>query len=76
MNLMRRLAGAIRPAVPCTARLTHMLVVVAPGQGAQSPGFLVPWLELEGVRERLDWLSAVSGIDLIAHGTTSRSADC
>ena len=48
-----------------------MLVVVAPGQGAQSPGFLVPWLELEGVRERLDWLSAVSGIDLIAHGTTS-----
>ena len=48
-----------------------MLVVVAPGQGAQSPGFLAPWLELEGVRERLDWLSAVSGIDLVAHGTTS-----
>ena len=48
-----------------------MLVVVAPGQGAQSPGFLAPWLELEGVRERLNWLSAVSGIDLIAHGTTS-----
>jgi [acyl-carrier-protein] S-malonyltransferase len=48
-----------------------MLVVVAPGQGAQSPGFLAPWLELEGVRERLDWLSAVSGIDLITHGTVS-----
>jgi [acyl-carrier-protein] S-malonyltransferase len=48
-----------------------MLVVVAPGQGAQSPGFLAPWLELDGVRERLDWLSAVSGIDLITHGTTS-----
>ena len=48
-----------------------MLVVVAPGQGAQSPGFLAPWLELEGVRERLNWLSAVSGIDLITHGTTS-----
>jgi [acyl-carrier-protein] S-malonyltransferase len=48
-----------------------MLVVVAPGQGAQTPGFLLPWLELEGVRERLDWLSAVSGIDLITHGTVS-----
>ncbi|CAB4884901.1 MAG: acyltransferase domain-containing protein [Actinobacteria bacterium] len=48
-----------------------MLVVVAPGQGAQSPGFLNPWLELPGVRERLEWLSAVAGLDLIAHGTTS-----
>ncbi|NQW72295.1 MAG: acyltransferase domain-containing protein [Actinobacteria bacterium] len=48
-----------------------MLAVVAPGQGAQSPGFLAPWLDLEGVRERLDWLSAVSGIDLVTHGTTS-----
>ncbi|CAB4939840.1 MAG: acyltransferase domain-containing protein [Actinobacteria bacterium] len=48
-----------------------MLAVVAPGQGAQTPGFLLPWLELEGVRERLDWLSAVSGIDLITHGTVS-----
>ena len=48
-----------------------MLVVVAPGQGAQTPGFLVPWLDAPGVRERLEWLSAVSGVDLIAHGTTS-----
>lgn len=24
-----------------------------------------------GVRERLEWLGAVSGVDLIAHGTTS-----
>jgi [acyl-carrier-protein] S-malonyltransferase len=48
-----------------------VLVVVAPGQGAQSPGFLAPWLELPGVRERLEWLSAVAGVDLVAHGTTS-----
>lgn len=48
-----------------------MLVVVAPGQGAQSPGFLNPWLEVPGVRARLEWLSAVSGVDLVAHGTTS-----
>ena len=48
-----------------------MLVVVAPGQGAQSPGFLTPWLEIPGVRERLDWLSVVSGVDLVEHGTVS-----
>ena len=48
-----------------------MLVVVAPGQGAQAPGFLTPWLEVPGVEARLDWLSVVSGIDLIEHGTRS-----
>lgn len=48
-----------------------MLVVVAPGQGAQSPGFLTPWLDVPGVRERLQWLSVVSGVDLIQHGTES-----
>lgn len=48
-----------------------MLVIVAPGQGAQSPGFLAPWLEVPGVRERLEWLSAVANIDLVAHGTNS-----
>ncbi|WP_114906001.1 ACP S-malonyltransferase [Ornithinimicrobium murale] len=48
-----------------------MLVIVAPGQGSQTPGFLTPWLELDGYRDRLEWLSAVAGIDLVAHGTTS-----
>ncbi len=48
-----------------------MLVVVAPGQGSQSPGFLTPWLEVPGVRDRLTWLSAVAGIDLVEHGTVS-----
>ena len=48
-----------------------MLVVVAPGQGAQSPGFLAPWLAVDGVAARLDWLSAVAQVDLAAHGTTS-----
>jgi [acyl-carrier-protein] S-malonyltransferase len=48
-----------------------VLVVVAPGQGAQTPGFLIPWLEVPGVEARLEWLSAVSGIDLIEHGTRS-----
>lgn len=48
-----------------------VLVVVAPGQGAQTPGFLLPWLDVPGFCERLEWLSVVSGIDLIAHGTVS-----
>jgi len=48
-----------------------VLVVVAPGQGAQTPGFLNPWLEVPGFRERLEWLSVVSGIDLVTHGTVS-----
>ena len=46
-----------------------MLVIVAPGQGAQTPGFLTPWVENPTFRERLGWLSAVSGLDLVHYGT-------
>jgi [acyl-carrier-protein] S-malonyltransferase len=49
----------------------YVLVIVAPGQGSQSPGFLLPWLELPGFHERMSWLSTVAGMDLVAHGTTS-----
>ena len=35
-----------------------MLVIVCPGQGSQTPGFLAPWLELPGVADALGWLSA------------------
>lgn len=48
-----------------------MLVIVAPGQGAQTPGFLAPWLEDEVFASRLRWLSTVAGIDLAHHGTVS-----
>ncbi|MFI6291932.1 ACP S-malonyltransferase [Nonomuraea sp. NPDC050790] len=48
-----------------------MLVLVAPGQGAQSPGFLTPWLELPGLADRLAAWSDVAGIDLVAYGTTA-----
>lgn len=48
-----------------------MLAITCPGQGSQTPGFLAPWLELPGVADRLHWLSAVAGMDLEAHGTTS-----
>jgi len=46
-----------------------VLVIVAPGQGAQAPGFLAPWLELPHFEERLRWLSACAGLDLIHYGT-------
>jgi len=46
-----------------------VLVIVAPGQGAQAPGFLSPWLELPGFEDRLRWLSAVTDLDLVHYGT-------
>jgi [acyl-carrier-protein] S-malonyltransferase len=46
-----------------------VLVLVAPGQGAQTPGFLTPWLDVPGVTERLSWFSAVADLDLVHYGT-------
>jgi len=46
-----------------------VLVLVAPGQGAQTPGFLTPWLAVPGFADRLTWWSAVAGLDLVHYGT-------
>ncbi len=46
-----------------------MLAIVAPGQGAQTPGFLSAWLEVPTFGTRLAWLSAVTGLDLAYYGT-------
>ena len=46
-----------------------MLAIVAPGQGAQTPGFLAPWLSEPAVADRLNWLGTVAGIDLAHYGT-------
>jgi [acyl-carrier-protein] S-malonyltransferase len=48
-----------------------MLIITAPGQGAQAPGFLAPWLELPGVAERLGAASELVGCDLVRMGTTA-----
>ena len=48
-----------------------MIVVVCPGQGSQTPGFLSPWLELPTFKSSLLAMQEASGIDLIAHGTIS-----
>ncbi|WP_351236197.1 ACP S-malonyltransferase [Streptomyces sp. NPDC002133] len=46
-----------------------MLVLVAPGQGAQTPGFLTPWLELPGAEGRIAAWSDAIGLDLAHYGT-------
>ena len=48
-----------------------MIVVVAPGQGSQTPGFLAPWLEDSAVRDRVGQWSEAIGVDLAEHGTNS-----
>ncbi len=47
----------------------NVLAIVAPGQGAQTPGFLAPWLAEPAFADRLAWYSAVSGLDLAHYGT-------
>lgn len=48
-----------------------MIVVACPGQGSQTPGFLSPWLELDGVAETLAGYSEAAEVDLVLHGTRS-----
>jgi [acyl-carrier-protein] S-malonyltransferase len=52
-----------------------MLVIVAPGQGAQTPGFLAPWLELPGFASRLAAWSDLAECDLIASGTSASAEE-
>jgi [acyl-carrier-protein] S-malonyltransferase len=46
-----------------------VIIAVFPGQGSQSPGFLTPWLELDGAADRLAAYSEWAGVDLTAAGT-------
>ena len=48
-----------------------VIVVVCPGQGSQTPGFLAPWLDLDGAEERLASFSEAAEVDLRTHGTES-----
>ncbi|MFF4432999.1 ACP S-malonyltransferase [Streptomyces sp. NPDC001513] len=48
-----------------------MLVLVAPGQGAQTPGFLTPWLDLPGAADRVAAWSDAIGLDLAHYGTNA-----
>lgn len=48
-----------------------VIVIVSPGQGSQTPGFLSPWVELDGVPEQLAAYSEAADLDLLRHGTLS-----
>lgn len=46
-----------------------VLAIVCPGQGAQTPGFLTPWLSDDHFATRFEWLSTVADLDLVHYGT-------
>jgi [acyl-carrier-protein] S-malonyltransferase len=46
-----------------------VLIFTAPGQGAQTPGFMSPWLEIPSLAERFGAWSELAGRDLTRLGT-------
>ncbi|GAA1674322.1 ACP S-malonyltransferase [Microbacterium lacus] len=46
-----------------------VMIAVFPGQGSQTPGFLSPWLSVDGAAERVSSYSEWAGVDLLAAGT-------
>ena len=52
-------------------KLAGVIALLAPGQGAQTPGLLVPWLDEPKARATLARWSAVTGLDLERLGTTA-----
>ena len=52
-----------------------MIALLAPGQGAQSPGMLEPWLVLPGAHERIATWSEATGLDLRRLGTTADAGE-
>ena len=46
-------------------------MTLAPGQGAQTPGMLAPWLERPGAAEQVAQFSQLAGLDLARLGTTA-----
>jgi [acyl-carrier-protein] S-malonyltransferase len=46
-----------------------VIALLAPGQGAQKPGMLTPWLDRAGVAERITAWSELTGLDLLRLGT-------
>src|SRR5258708_29374435 len=54
-----------------TGQAREMLLIAAPGQGAQAPGFLREWLALPGFAGRLGAWSELLERDLIRDGTTA-----
>lgn len=56
---------------PQNWQTSPVIVIVAPGQGSQTPGFLTAWLTDSALRDHLGVLSDAAGLDLATHGTVS-----
>lgn len=48
-----------------------MIALTCPGQGAQTPGFLAPWLELEKFKLEIQRYSEILEMDLVHFGTVA-----
>jgi [acyl-carrier-protein] S-malonyltransferase len=55
--------------------VNNVLIITAPGQGSQTPGFLSPWLELPGLAEQIGAWSELAGRDLTGYGTTASAEE-
>ncbi len=54
---------------------SHVLSLLAPGQGSQTPGMLTEWLELPGARDRVAAWSEAIDLDLERLGTTATAEE-
>ena len=52
-----------------------MLLIAAPGQGAQAPGFLTEWLDMPGISGRLGAWSDLAGCDLVKFADLTPTLD-
>jgi [acyl-carrier-protein] S-malonyltransferase len=50
-----------------------LIALTCPGQGAQTPGFLGPWLEIESFKSEIDKYSLILDMDLIHFGTKAEA---
>ncbi len=51
-------------------KVENVLLLLSPGQGSQAVGMLTPWLTLPEAPQRLARWSELTGMDLVALGTT------
>lgn len=69
--MTRSIPWAPRESVP----LVVVIALLAPGQGAQTPGMLTPWLTTPDTREQVERWSEVAGLDLVALGSTAAAEE-
>ena len=53
----------------------HVLTLLAPGQGSQTPGMLTEWLTDAEAADRIAAWSEATGLDLTALGTTATAEE-